>query len=150
MCLKSQDDDFNVEEELAKIVTPETKPGDLYQLGDHRLLCGNSLDGKDVMKLMGDDRASMVFSDPPYNINLDYRKGIGTKGKYTTDKLVDDNKGVKEYEQFLERRHSERARGKQSGCAYFLLVRREIRVAPPNALRKTWRQKSAAVLLGEK
>ena len=100
--LEIADDDFNVEEELAKIVTPETKPGDLYQLGDHRLLCGNSLDPKDVMKLMGDDRSNMVFSDPPYNINLDYRKGIGTKGKYTTDKLVDDNKGVKEYEQFLD------------------------------------------------
>ena len=100
--LEIQDDGFNVEEELAKIVTPETKPGDLYQLGDHRLLCGNSLDAKDVMKLMGEDRANVVFSDPPYNINLDYRKGIGTKGKYTTDKLVDDNKGVKEYEQFLD------------------------------------------------
>jgi DNA modification methylase len=100
--LEIQDDGFNVEEELAKIVTPETKPGDLYQLGDHRLLCGNSLDAKDVMKLMGDARANMVFSDPPYNINLDYRKGIGTKGKYTTDKLVDDNKGAKEFEQFLD------------------------------------------------
>jgi DNA modification methylase len=100
--LEISDDDFNVEEELAKIVTPETKPGDLYQLGDHRLLCGNSLDANDVAKLMGNDHAGMVFSDPPYNINLDYRKGIGTKGKYTTDKLVDDNKGTKEYEQFLD------------------------------------------------
>jgi len=100
--LEIADDDFNVNEELAKIITPETKPGDLYQLGDHRLLCGNSLDANDVAKLMGNDHAGMVFSDPPYNINLDYRKGIGTKGKYTTDKLVNDNKGVKEYEQFLD------------------------------------------------
>jgi DNA modification methylase len=100
--LEIADDDFNVNEELAKIITPETKPGDLYQLGDHRLLCGNSLDANDVAKLMGNDHAGMVFSDPPYNINLDYRKGIGTKGKYTTDKLVDDNKGTKEYEKFLD------------------------------------------------
>jgi len=99
--LEVADDGFKVDEELAKIVTPETKPGDIYQLGDHRLICGDSLDPKVVAKLMGDDKANAVFSDPPYNIALDYRKGIGTKGKYTTEKLVNDNKGTKEYEAFL-------------------------------------------------
>ncbi|MDE1970086.1 MAG: DNA modification methylase [Patescibacteria group bacterium] len=96
------DDDFNTQEELAKIVVPETKPGDLYELGSHRLLCGNALDPTQIATLMGKDRAHMIFSDPPYNISLDYRKGIGTKGKYTTEKLVDDNKSVKEYETFLD------------------------------------------------
>jgi len=99
--LEVSDDDFNVEEELAKIVAPETKPGDLYQLGGSRLLCGDALDPTQVGKLMGTERARMIFSDPPYNIALDYRKGIGTKGKYTTGKLVNDSKGTKEYETFL-------------------------------------------------
>ena len=72
--LEISDDGFNVEEELAKLVTPETKPGNLYQLGDHRLLCGNSLDAKDVMKLMGDDRANMVFSEPWITDRLKYRQ----------------------------------------------------------------------------
>ena len=100
--LEIQDDGFNVEEELAKIVTPETKPGDIYELGDHRLICGDALDPKVMAKLMDADRANVIFSDPPYNIALDYRKGIGTKGKYTTEKLVDDNKGTAEYEKFLD------------------------------------------------
>ena len=99
--LEISDDGFDVEEELAKITKPETKPGDLYQLGDHRLLCGDALDPAQVAKLMDTERAHMIFSDPPYNIALDYRKGIGTKGKYTTEKLVNDSKGTKEYETFL-------------------------------------------------
>lgn len=59
------DDDFNVPEELAKITSPETKPGDLFELGSHRLLCGNSLEAKDVATLMGDHKANMVYCDPP-------------------------------------------------------------------------------------
>ncbi len=96
------DDDFNVKEELEKIVTPESKPGDLFQLGDHMLLCGSSLDPKNVQKLMGDNKAQMIYCDPPYNIGLDYRKGIGTNGKYTAEKLVDDNKNTEDYRAFIE------------------------------------------------
>src|ERR1035437_9053005 len=51
--LDVSDDGFNVEEELAKITTPESKLGDLYELGGHRLLCGSSLNPEDVSKLMG-------------------------------------------------------------------------------------------------
>jgi DNA modification methylase len=95
------DDDFDVEKELEAITDPFTKPGDLYQLGEHRLLCGDSLNPKDVEKLMNGAKANVVYCDPPYNIGLDYRKGIGSKGKYTTEKLVDDSKKTNEYETFL-------------------------------------------------
>jgi DNA modification methylase len=44
----------------------------------------------------------MIFCDPPYNIGLDYRKGIGTNGKYTPDKYVHDKKKDTEYQQFIE------------------------------------------------
>ncbi|MFA5954229.1 MAG: DNA methyltransferase [Patescibacteria group bacterium] len=100
--LDVSDDGFNVKEELAKITTPESRPGDLYELGQHRLLCGDALDLNNITKLMGNEKAHMIFCDPPYNIGLDYRNGIGTAGKYTTDKLVNDNKSIKDYEQFIE------------------------------------------------
>lgn len=100
--LEISDDGFNVKEELAKITTPETKLGDIYQLGEHRLVCGNSLDENVVKKLMGDNKVSMVYCDPPYNIGLDYRKGIGTKGKYTPDNFVNDSKKTGEYENFIQ------------------------------------------------
>ncbi|MGH7141219.1 MAG: site-specific DNA-methyltransferase [Minisyncoccia bacterium] len=100
--LDAADDGFDVNKELANITVPETKPGDLYQLGDHRLLCGDALDPEHVKKLMGAEKARMIYCDPPYNIGLDYRNGIGTKGKYTPDKLVDDRKKTAAYEAFIE------------------------------------------------
>jgi DNA modification methylase len=48
-----------------------TKPGDLWLLGKHRLYCGNSLDEASYAVLMGDDKAQMIFTDPPYNVPID-------------------------------------------------------------------------------
>jgi DNA modification methylase len=48
-------------------VDPITKPGDLWILGDHRVLCGDSTKAEDVARLMGGNRSDMVFTDPPYN-----------------------------------------------------------------------------------
>ena len=50
---------------------PVTKPGDLWVLGDHRLLCGDSTDVLAVERLMDGKKADMVFTDPPYGMNLD-------------------------------------------------------------------------------
>jgi hypothetical protein len=50
---------------------PITKPGDLWILGNHRLLCGDSTDVLAVERLMDGKKADMVFTDPPYAMNLD-------------------------------------------------------------------------------
>jgi len=54
---------------------PITKPGDLYILGNHRLLCGDSTNIQHVEKLMGGEKADMVFTDPPYNVGFNGRSG---------------------------------------------------------------------------
>lgn len=59
------------EDEVPEHVEPQTKPGDLYRLGNHRLLCGDSTDIGMVERLMDGQRADMVFTDPPYGMNLD-------------------------------------------------------------------------------
>ena len=57
---------------------PVSKPGDLWQLGPHRVLCGNVLDLAAWQTLMGDERAAMVFTDPPYNVPIDgHASGLG-------------------------------------------------------------------------
>jgi site-specific DNA-methyltransferase (adenine-specific) len=60
-----------------------TQPGDIYQLGRHRLMCGDSTEVTAVEKLMGDNKADMIFTDPPY--------GVDYKGIYNDDKAGLEN-----------------------------------------------------------
>lgn len=48
-----------------------SRRGDLWQLGDHRLLCGDSTQAADYALLLGNEQAQMVFTDPPYNVKID-------------------------------------------------------------------------------
>lgn len=70
---------------------PTTKPGDLWILGDHRLLCGDSTKPDDVARLMDGNKADMVFTDPPYGMNLDtdYTKMTSTSLKH--DRVIGDD-----------------------------------------------------------
>ena len=57
---------------------PVSKIGDLWLLGHHRVLCGNALDPEAFTALMGEERAAMVFTDPPYNVEIDgHASGLG-------------------------------------------------------------------------
>ena len=76
------DDEFDFARAVRQVKEPRIKPGEVYQLGSHRLMCGDSTDPEQVKKLMGEDLADVIFTDPPYNIGLDYSKGVGTGGKY--------------------------------------------------------------------
>jgi hypothetical protein len=57
---------------------PVSKPGDLWILGKHRIICGNALDAHDFDALMQGERAAMAFTDPPYNVPIDgHATGLG-------------------------------------------------------------------------
>lgn len=56
------------EEELVVPAEPKSKRGDVYQLGEHRVMCGSSAEFSDVEKLMDGAKADMIFTDPPYNV----------------------------------------------------------------------------------
>lgn len=99
--LETDDDGFDVEKELAKITKPKTKLGDFYQLGAHRLICGDSTDPEVLKKLIGKDMVSMIYSDPVYNIGVDYNKGIGGKKSYGGE--VNDKRSPNEYRSFLKK-----------------------------------------------
>lgn len=67
---------------------PKTKLGDIYQLGNHRLMCGDSTSIDAVEKLMDGQKADMVFTDPPYNI--DYQGVKDKREKIKNDKMPDN------------------------------------------------------------
>ena len=77
-----QDDDFDVEQELEKPTFSKT--GDLWILGRHRLLCGDSTKEENYALLMDGKKANLVITDPPYNV--DYQ---GTAGKIQNDNMAD-------------------------------------------------------------
>lgn len=62
------EDEFNVQDTLDQIKEPETQRGDIWQLGPHFLMCGDSTNHEDVAKLMNGAKASLVVTDPPYNV----------------------------------------------------------------------------------
>ena len=72
-------------------VTPVSKPGDIWKLGHHRLLCGDSTVLANVEKVLDGALADMVFTDPPYNV--DYGNSAKDKQRGTNRTIMNDNLG---------------------------------------------------------
>jgi len=104
---EAKDDDFNLDEELGKIKQPVTQPGELIELGEHRLLCGDSSKPEDVARLIGDKKVNLIFTDPPYNVN--YYGGnrpnpkVRPKPSRQWQRIYNDNLTQEEYEAWLDK-----------------------------------------------
>ncbi len=94
------DDEFDEKKELKKIKKPTTKLGDIIYLGNHKIICGDSTKQETLDKLFGKERASLIYSDPIYNISIDYSGGIGGQADYGGD--VNDTRTFEEYKKFLK------------------------------------------------
>lgn len=79
-----KEDDFDVEEELKN--PPISKTGDIWLLGRHRVICGDSTLPETYTKLMEGRRANLVLTDPPYNVNVEE-----TAGKIQNDNMPDED-----------------------------------------------------------
>ena len=79
----TKDDDFDVDAEMEKPCM--TKPGDLWLLGNHRLVCGDSTKQETYELLMNGKLANLVVTDPPYNVNYE-----GSAGKIKNDNLENE------------------------------------------------------------
>lgn len=94
-------DEFDPEKEIKKIKKATTRLGDIIILGGSKLICGDSTKPETLARLFGDEKASMIMSDPIYNISVDYNGGIGGKQDYGG--TVDDSKSDIEYKDFLKK-----------------------------------------------
>lgn len=91
---ESEEDDDGVDKE------PISKLGEIYELGPHRLICGDSTDLDTYKRLLGDERADMVFTDPPYNVNYKSR-GDKLKGE-GNESIKNDNMNDAEFKTFID------------------------------------------------
>lgn len=86
---KAEEDNYTEPKKLK----PRVKPSEIWQLGEHRLMCGDSTDAASVALLMDGQKADMVFTDPPYGMSAVSKSGVLQK-RYKTDIMNDDTNEV--------------------------------------------------------
>ena len=105
------EDDYDIDTALNEIKEPNTKPGEMFQLGAHRLLCGDSTNTDDVKKLMNGDIADLLFTDPPYNVNIENSQGM---------KIENDNMMEQEFREFLNKAFYNASQNLKEGGAFYV------------------------------
>lgn len=115
---------------------PKTQPGEIYQLGEHRLMCGDSTEEKDVWALMDKTSADLFLTDPPYNV--DYEGKTKEKLKIKSDKM-----GSESFLNFLTGAFKNAKEVMKQGAAFYIWhadANRPIFQAATDAAGLIWHQ----------
>jgi len=129
------DADLLIEPEDKDDEIPENPPaiaqlGDIYQLGNHKIMCGDATKEKDLEKLMDGKKAQMCFTDPPYNV--DYTGGMGTHKKNERSGILNDKMSSSDFYEFLSE-VSKRIIENTIGGVYICMSSSEI-----DTLKRAW------------
>jgi DNA modification methylase len=98
------------------------RPGDIWQLGPHRLICGDALNAQLVADLMAGQKARMVFSDPPYNVKIDGHVGNSGKIQHREFAMASGEMTRSEFTRFLESAFRNLADHSLEGSIHFLCM----------------------------
>lgn len=124
---EANDDGYNIEKALkeAEETEPVTKYGDIWQLGEHRLMCGDASDFSDIGILMAGCEADLILTDPPYNVDYEAKdKALERSYKRnttrTTNEILNDKMGEDEFYNFLFRIFSNYCDVAREGAAVYV------------------------------
>jgi len=99
-----------------------SRPGDLWILGDHRLLCGNALEAQSFQQVMGSEKAQMVFSDAPYNVPIEgHVSGLG-RIRHREFAMASGEMTELQFTQFLQTAFALLAANSAPGSIHFLCM----------------------------
>ena len=120
---KAVEEDGNPEDDLVPGEVPaRCRPGDIWQLGPHRLVCGNALDVSVIDALMDGKRARMVFTDPPYNVPIGGNvSGLG-KVKHREFAMASGEMSKAEFTAFLRQSFEQLVRHSLEGSIHFICM----------------------------
>jgi len=116
-------EETNNDDDIPDVDEAITKSGDMWELGNHRLLCGDSSREEDIEKLMGEDKADMVFTDPPYGVAIgDKNKLLDTieKAERIKENITNDNLPINELKEILIKVFIIQKKINNKHCSYYV------------------------------
>ncbi|MEG1336002.1 MAG: ParB N-terminal domain-containing protein, partial [Clostridiales bacterium] len=110
-----EDDDF----EIVPPEEPRAKLGDVYQLGNHRLMCGDSTSKDDIDILMDGCKADMVFTDPPWNVDYGSQENHPS---WKRRSIMNDSMPASEFKKFMDSAFAAMTSVIKTGCMLYIVM----------------------------
>jgi DNA modification methylase len=115
-------DEADIVPEIDRTRPAISQPGDLWQIGEHYLLCGNALDAESYKRLLGSTKAQLVFTDPPYNVAIAGNVSGRGKSKHRDFAMASGEMSASEFTQFLRTAFEQLCTFSADGSIHFICI----------------------------
>ncbi len=123
---EANDDEFDLDKAIENAkANPRAKQGDIWQLGDHRLMCGDCTVIENVDKLFNGEEADLIITDPPYNVNYgekvqDLEERLQTTISRQKSEIKNDNMSDADFEEFMAKAYAAMFEATRAGGAIYV------------------------------